>query len=30
LCHHICICNKYGAALRVAMAIHAKPPGPFG
>jgi hypothetical protein len=30
LCHHICICNKYGAALRVAMASNAMPPGPFG
>lgn len=30
LCHHNRICNKYGAALRVAMAYNAKPPGPFG
>jgi len=29
--HHICICKKkYGTALRVAMAIDAKPPEPFG
>ena len=26
----LCHLKKYGAALRVAMAYNAKPPGPFG